>query len=97
MAMTKGDVEKNDSHVEHLDHMGDGLKISPQYDRFGSAVKSDPREIALVKKIDIHMMVLHAPISSSPHDIVNSIIANPLADVFSQLSGSECHGQWKTQ
>ncbi|KAJ6079708.1 hypothetical protein N7467_009461 [Penicillium canescens] len=56
MTMTKGDVEKNDSHVEHLDHIGDGLKTSPQYDRFGSAVKSDPKEIALVKKIDIHMM-----------------------------------------
>lgn len=95
--MTKGDVEKNDSHVEHLDHMEDGLKTRPQYDRFGSAVKVDPKEIALVKKIDIHMMVLHAPISSSPHDIVNSIIANPLADVFSQFSGSECHGQRKTQ
>jgi hypothetical protein len=57
--MTKVDVEKNDSHVEHLDHMEDGLKISPQYDRFGSAVKVDPKEIALVKKIDWHMMVLH--------------------------------------
>jgi hypothetical protein len=33
------------------------LKPIPQYDKFGSAAKTDPREIALVKKIDLYMMV----------------------------------------
>lgn len=53
---------KNEGQVEHIDHTDEILKPTPQYDRFGSAAKTNPREIALVKEIDLYMMVgpIHA-------------------------------------
>jgi hypothetical protein len=47
---------KAEGQVEHIDHCDEVLKPTPQYDKFGSAAKTDPREIALVKKIDLYMM-----------------------------------------
>lgn len=43
---------KAEGQVEHIDHRDEVLKPTPQYDKFGSAAKTDPREIALVRKID---------------------------------------------
>ncbi|QRD91058.1 putative MFS transporter [Aspergillus flavus] len=47
---------KNDT--DHVEYLGDPEKSSsaPQYDRFGSFAKVDPKEIALVRKIDLYMM-----------------------------------------
>ncbi|KAF4266492.1 hypothetical protein KXW23_002271 [Aspergillus fumigatus] len=47
---------KAEGQVEHIDHRDEVLKPTPQYDKFGSAAKTDPREIALVRKIDLYMM-----------------------------------------
>ena len=62
--------EKDISGVEHVDlapsettvtHFDKSLGIDVgQLDRFGAASKVDPREIALVRKLDRHMMVCHA-------------------------------------
>lgn len=51
---------KNDT--DHVEYLGDPEKSSsaPQYDRFGSFAKVDPKEIALVRKIDLYMMVWSA-------------------------------------
>lgn len=48
---------KAEGQVEHIDHRDEVLKPTPQHDKFGSAAKTDPREIALVRKIDLYMMV----------------------------------------
>lgn len=32
---------------------------TPKYDQFGSFTKFDPKEIALVRKLDLYMMVCH--------------------------------------
>lgn len=52
---TKASVEL----VDRISVIDEPLK--PQYDgeldKFGAAAKTDPAEIALVKKIDLHMMV----------------------------------------
>jgi len=64
--------EKDISAVEHVDlahsetditHFDKKLGIEVgQLDKFGAAPKVDPREIALVRKLDRHMMVcLAAP------------------------------------
>jgi hypothetical protein len=52
----QGVTEKKAPYAEHI---GDVEKASqvPQYDRFGAAAKVDPKEIALVRKIDCYMMV----------------------------------------
>lgn len=82
--MATREFEKKYPYTEHVDHMEDGLKTNVQYDRFGSAAKVDPKEIALVKKIDRHMMVcaLYYELEMS----VDRQIANSLVDVFPQLS-----------
>lgn len=51
---------KNDT--DHVEYLGDPEKSSsaPQYDRFGSFAKVNPKEIALVRKIDLYMMVWSA-------------------------------------
>lgn len=49
--------EKGYGHVERMSTHQSDMKPSPQYDQFGAAAKVDPKEIALVRKIDIYMMV----------------------------------------
>lgn len=49
--------EKGYGHVERVNTYQSDMKPSPQYDQFGAAAKIDPKEIALVRKIDIYMMV----------------------------------------
>lgn len=66
--------EKPMALVEHAEDKLDlsdqkALQAIDQLDRFGSHAKIDPAEIALVRKLDIHMMVriLHrAKTCSSP-------------------------------
>lgn len=54
--------EKPMAAVEHAENdlnLSDQkvLQANDQLDRFGSYAKVDPAEIALVRKLDIHMMV----------------------------------------
>jgi hypothetical protein len=46
-----------------LEHYDDPKKDVEQPDRFGSYAKVDPKEIALVKKLDLYMMVTHQGLS----------------------------------
>jgi hypothetical protein len=50
-----GIIEKEAAYAEHIDTEKNGP--IPQYDKFGAAAKVDPKEIALVRKIDCYMMV----------------------------------------
>lgn len=52
---------KEGAVIEHYDDTRDDPKkdIEQQPDRFGSYAKVDPKEIALVKKLDLYMMVTH--------------------------------------
>lgn len=46
------------SSVEHVDsEQEDQVENGTQADKFGSIAKTDPKEIALVKKLDLYMMV----------------------------------------
>lgn len=54
--------EKPMASLEHAENEVDlsdqkALRTNDQLDRFGSHAKVDPVEIALVRKLDIHMMV----------------------------------------
>jgi hypothetical protein len=50
--------------LEHYDDIGDDSKKDiEQPDRFGSYAKVNPKEIALVKKLDLYMMVAHHGLS----------------------------------
>lgn len=57
-----GEVEKNTTvHVEG-DHDDGILKSTDEekVDEFGAHKKTDPKEIALVRKLDTYMLVSHA-------------------------------------
>lgn len=47
---------KSDAVVEHVDQLKQYALENQNLDQFGSAEKTDPREIALVKKLDWYMM-----------------------------------------
>lgn len=50
--------------VDHVDFQKEDIKddISPEdRDKFGGYAKTDPEEIALVKKLDIYLMVIFPP------------------------------------
>ncbi|KAL4924555.1 putative MFS transporter [Aspergillus undulatus] len=51
----QGATEKDNIYAEHVSDVEKSGQ-SPQYDKFGSAAKIDPKEIALVRKIDCYMM-----------------------------------------
>lgn len=51
-----GVIEKEAPYAQHIGDVEKSEQI-PQYDKFGSAAKVDPKEIALVRKIDCYMMV----------------------------------------
>lgn len=42
--------------TEHVENQ-DGEKNTERHDRFGSVAKTDPKEIALVRKLDLYLMV----------------------------------------
>lgn len=46
-----------EASVEHID-FSENLKDERQVDKFGSAAKVDLKEIALVKKLDLYLMVI---------------------------------------
>ncbi|GAW27382.1 putative MFS transporter [Rosellinia necatrix] len=51
---------KEDTVIEHCDDTRDDPKLDVERpDRFGSYAKVDPKEIALVRKLDMYMMVAH--------------------------------------
>lgn len=61
MASTSGPVrtcsEKvEEGAIEHVENQ-DNEKNAEIHDRFGSVAKTDPKEIALVRKIDLYLMV----------------------------------------
>lgn len=57
IGIIKEPIEKaNDGSVQHVESKDDE-KLAERLDRFGSAAKTDPREIALVKKLDLYLMV----------------------------------------
>lgn len=57
IGIIKEPIEKaNDGSVEHVESK-DNRKHGECLDRFGSAAKTGPREIALVKKLDLYLMV----------------------------------------
>lgn len=50
-------VEKvEEGATEHVENQ-DGEKVEERHDRFGSVTKTDPKEIALVRKLDLYLMV----------------------------------------
>ncbi|KAL4991465.1 major facilitator superfamily domain-containing protein [Aspergillus falconensis] len=51
----QGVSKKEAPYAEHVGDVEKAGKV-PQYDRFGAAAKIDPKEIALVRKIDCYMM-----------------------------------------
>lgn len=57
-------IEKvEEAATEHVENQ-DNEKNIERHDRFGSVAKTDPKEIALVRKIDLYLMVredLQAP------------------------------------
>lgn len=57
IGIIKESIEKaHEGSVQHVESKDDE-KHGERLDRFGSAAKTDPREIALVKKIDLYLMV----------------------------------------
>lgn len=50
---------KDEATVDHVDFQEDMMKPTDveQHDKFGSHAKTDPKEIALVKKLDMYLMV----------------------------------------
>ena len=72
--------KRGDEHVEHVEQHDEPLKSTTEYDRFGSAKKTDPKEIALVRKIDIYMMV--CPLHMVEICEANTTSAHSLAHVF---------------
>lgn len=58
-AIITHDDKNNIAHIESAEHddVHKGEPLSENVDEFGAAAKSDPREIALVKKLDWYMMV----------------------------------------
>lgn len=57
--MTTDMVKDHEAVVDHIDHQESpkkgGFQAHP--DKFGSAAKVDPKEIALVRKLDTYLMV----------------------------------------
>lgn len=50
-------IEKvEEGATEHVENQ-DGGKNTERHDRFGSVAKTDPKEIALVRKLDLYLMV----------------------------------------
>lgn len=60
--------EKNMGVVEHIDDKFEPSIIDPEkptvvgFDRFGAHAKTDPVEIALVRKLDLFIMVSFLPL-----------------------------------
>ncbi len=55
---------KEGAILEHYDDTRDDpKKENEQPDRFGSYAKVNPKEIALVKKLDLYMLVTHHGLS----------------------------------
>lgn len=53
-------IEKVESATEHVENQ-DGEKNAARHDKFGSVAKTDPKEIALVRKLDLYLMVRMYP------------------------------------
>jgi hypothetical protein len=79
--------EKAMASIEHVDNKLDlsdpdaekALRANEHLDRFGSHAKVDPGEIALVRKLDIHIMVcssLHWDLSSPEKYQTSDIICS---------------------
>ncbi|KAF5863542.1 hypothetical protein ETB97_009786 [Aspergillus alliaceus] len=86
MADTTLHGKENTHHVEYLKGVG---QSSTQYARFGSFAKVDPKEITLVRKIDLYMMVWSTQClwDLCPFQVFS---ADSLADVLLQLPRSQC-------
>ena len=77
--------------IEHVEATSDACLRKPRendikFDRFGGRAKTDPAEIALVKKLDLYMMV---SISAQrlTRRLTPSISARLVVHVLSQLPG----------
>lgn len=59
MASTVPDDKNNIAHIESAEHddVQKGEPFDEKVDEFGAVAKSDPKEIALVRKLDWYMMV----------------------------------------
>jgi hypothetical protein len=64
MATTMSPSDKGDiAHVESVEHDEPAKPVlNEKMDEFGAAAKTDPKEIALVKKLDWYMMVSSVPL-----------------------------------
>ena len=72
VAMQSDTTKKDMASVEHVeDHLEEypdkSLEAGEQLDRFGAKTTKDPAEIALVRKLDIYMMV--SDIQSRQHHV----------------------------
>lgn len=80
-----------DSNEDQIQKMPKVEKV----DEFGAHTKTDPKEIALVRKLDWFMLV------SLLHSLLKGIRqprqAHLMVDVFLQLPRPQCHGQCSPQ
>lgn len=58
MASTLSHPHSKDA-PDHEEDISKPYETTPKYDQFGSFAKFDPKEIALVRKLDLYMMVCH--------------------------------------
>ncbi|KAG6357426.1 hypothetical protein INS49_013303 [Diaporthe citri] len=55
-AHVRTSIEKvEEGATEHVENQ-DGDKNTEKHDRFGSVAKTDPKEIELVRKLDLYLM-----------------------------------------
>lgn len=84
--MTSPEQNKTKASVERVDRVSViDEPLKPEYgeelDKFGAAAKTDPAEIALVKKIDRYMLV-------SEKDEARDLIANDSSQFYGSCTSS---------
>lgn len=99
VTMTSGRDTKDDSKAdvvmeEYSTNPKDGVEdVETSRDAFGARKKVDPKEIALVRKIDWYMMVSSGNRILDSTAPANLLMAHPVVDVLFQLLGPQRHDQ----
>ena len=58
--------------IEHIDRVKKDFRETVKLDEFGATEKNDPAEIALVRKLDLYLMVSHLQ-SRCPRSFANIV------------------------
>lgn len=96
------DGARND-HVERVETAPSDDAIFSKFpkmdkvDEFGAHAKTDPREIALVKKLDKYIIVSSIYTTDDSSIISNELLAHAVANVLVQLPRSKRPRQCSTQ